>query len=310
MIQVISKNVNIDFVKSRKWAISFSLGLIALSLVSFVARGGFNMGIDFSGGTMVQVRFSQDVKIEDVRRALAGIGMGDSEIQWIGEGKDELIIRTGHSADMLSDTGETIKKLLTDSFPGNSVEIRRVEMVGPKVGRDLRTKGVLALLYSLVLMLVYIWWRFELSFGVGAVVALIHDVIITLGFVSMFNIEFDLKIVAAVLTLVGYSINDTIVVYDRIRENLRLAKKGDYEGTVNRSINETLSRTLLTSFTTIIVVVVLFFFGGEVIHGFSFALMVGIATGTYSSIYIASPVVLLWETRNKRGIPAKKKSTK
>ncbi|MBU2591250.1 MAG: protein translocase subunit SecF [Nitrospinota bacterium] len=310
MIHVISKNTNIDFVKSRKLAISLSLGLIALSLVSLVARGGFNMGIDFSGGTMVQVRFTQDVKTQEVRSALTGFGMKDSEIQRIGESGNEIIIRTSSSADMLRDTGETIKKLLTESFPGNSVEIRRVEMVGPKVGNDLRTKGILAFLYSIVLMLVYIWWRFELSFGVGAVIALIHDVLITLGFVSMFNIEFDLKIVAAILTLVGYSINDTIVVYDRIRENLRVAKRGDYEGTVNRSINGTLSRTLLTSLTTFIVVVILFFFGGEVIHGFSFALMVGIVTGTYSSIYIASPVVLLWENRSKGSLPAKKKSAK
>jgi len=181
-------------------------------------------------------------------------------------------------------------------------------MVGPKVGKDLRQKALLSLFYAMLFMLAYIWWRFEFAFGMGAMIALLHDVLITIGVISITNTEFDLTIVAALLTIVGYSINDTIVVYDRIRENLKNMRRESYATIINRSINETLSRTILTSFTVFLVAIILFLFGGEVIHGFSLAMMVGVIAGTYSSIYIASPIVLFWEDRPGKRLSEIKKT--
>src|SRR3989337_1422336 len=196
---------------------------------------------------------------------------------------------------------------LISEFSKDDFEVRRVEIVGPKVGKDLKGKAILSLFYAMIFMLVYVWWRFELAFGVGAVIALLHDVLITAGAISITNTEFDLTIVAALLTIVGYSINDTIVIYDRIRENLKNMKRESYSDIVNRSINETLSRTILTSFTVFLVAIILFLFGGEVIHGFSLAMMVGVIAGTYSSIYIASPIVLFWEGRPGKRLSSTKK---
>jgi len=232
--------------------------------------------------------------------------MGDSTIQHYG-GSKEVIVRAKATPETLEDIGKKITGALSSEFPNDGFEIRRVEMVGPKVGKDLRQKALLSLFYAMLFMLVYIWWRFEFAFGMGAMIALIHDVLITVGVISITNTEFDLTIVAALLTIVGYSINDTIVVYDRIRENLKGMKRESYSDIVNRSINETLSRTILTSFTVFMVALILFLFGGEVINGFSLAMVVGVVAGTYSSIYIASPIVLFWEERPSRRLSSTKK---
>jgi len=305
MIQFIKPGTNINFIGIRKTAITVSIVLIVIVLLS-VAIKGFNYGIDFSGGTMVQLLFKEDVHIDKVRKGLTGINMGDSTIQHYG-GSKEVIVRAKATPETLEDIGKKITGALSSEFPNDGFEIRRVEMVGPKVGKDLRQKALLSLFYAMLFMLVYIWWRFEFAFGMGAMIALIHDVLITVGVISITNTEFDLTIVAALLTIVGYSINDTIVVYDRIRENLKGMKRESYSDIVNRSINETLSRTILTSFTVFMVALILFLFGGEVINGFSLAMVVGVVAGTYSSIYIASPIVLFWEERPSRRLSSTKK---
>ncbi len=305
MIQFIKSGTNINFIGKRNIAVVISAVFIIAGLISIAIKGGFNYGIDFSGGTMVQLLFKEDVHIDKVRNGLVKINMGDSIIQHYGSPK-EVIIRTKASSDVLEDIGKKIKVSLESEFPKDGFEVRRVEMVGPKVGKDLRQKALLSLFYAMLFMLAYIWWRFEFAFGLGAVIALIHDVLITVGVISITNTEFDLTIVAALLTIVGYSINDTIVVYDRIRENLKDMRREGYAAIINRSINETLSRTILTSFTVFLVAIILFLFGGEVIHGFSLALVVGVIAGTYSSIYIASPIVIFWEGSPGRRLSSKK----
>lgn len=305
MIQFIKPGTNINFIGKRNIAIVVSVVFIIAGIISIAIKGGFNYGIDFSGGTMVQLLFKEDVHIDKVRSGLVKINIGDSIIQHYGSSK-EVIIRTKASSDVLEDIGNKIKVSLESEFPKGGFEVRRVEMVGPKVGKDLRQKALLSLFYAMLFMLAYIWWRFEFAFGLGAVAAIIHDVLITVGVISITNTEFDLTIVAALLTIVGYSINDTIVVYDRIRENLKDMRREGYAAIINRSINETLSRTILTSFTVFLVAIILFLFGGEVIHGFSLALVVGVIAGTYSSIYIASPLVILWEGSSSRRLSLKK----
>lgn len=306
MIQFIKPGTNINFIGIRKTAITISVVLIVIGLVSVAIRG-FNYGIDFSGGTMVQLLFKEDVHIDKVRKGLTNINMGDSTIQHYG-GSKEVIVRAKATPETLEDIGQKIKGALSSEFPNDGFEIRRVEMVGPKVGKDLRQKALLSLFYAMLFMLVYIWWRFEFAFGLGGMIALMHDVLITVGVISITNTEFDLTIIAALLTIVGYSINDTIVVYDRIRENLKNMRRESYATIINRSINETLSRTILTSFTVFLVAIILFLFGGEVIHGFSLAMVVGVIAGTYSSIYIASPIVLLWEGRPGKRLSEIKKT--
>ncbi|MBI3600686.1 MAG: protein translocase subunit SecF, partial [Nitrospinae bacterium] len=286
MIQFIKPGTNINFIGKRNIAIAISVVFIIAGLISIALKGGFNYGIDFSGGTMVQLLFKEDVHIDKVRKGLTKINMGDSTIQHYGSSR-EVIVRTKVSSEVLEDIGKKIKGSLESEFPKEGFEVRRVEMVGPKVGKDLRQKALLSLFYAMLFMLAYIWWRFEFAFGLGAIIALAHDVLITVGVISITNTEFDLTIVAALLTIVGYSINDTIVVYDRIRENLKDMRREGYAAIINRSINETLSRTILTSFTVFLVAIILFLFGGEVIHGFSLALVIGVIAGTYSSIYIA-----------------------
>ncbi|MBI4378540.1 MAG: protein translocase subunit SecF [Nitrospinae bacterium] len=305
MIQFIKPGTNIDFIGKRNIAIAVSIILIVAGIISVAIKGGFNYGIDFSGGTMVQLLFKEDVPIDKVRNGLVKIHMGDSIIQHYGGGK-EIIIRTKASSEVLEDIGEKIKNILEPEFSKGGFEIRKVEMVGPKAGKDLRMKAILSLFYAMLLMLVYVSWRFEFSFGLGAIIALIHDVLVTAGVISFTNTEFDLAIVAALLTIVGYSINDTIVVYDRIRENLKEKRRETYASILNISINETLSRTILTSFTVFMVSIILYLFGGEVIHGFSLAMVVGVIAGTYSSIYIASPIVLFWESSPGRRLTTKK----
>ncbi len=309
-MEFIRPGTNFDFIGKRKLFFLVSLGVIAVGLVSLVGHGGPRYGIDFAGGTLIQLKFDQHVDTQAIRGALDGVVPGTPVVQSFGEA-NEYIVQMEQSTDELESLSANVKNALDAALDGVTVEVRRVEMVGPKVGKDLREKGLLAILFSLGAILLYIWWRFELRFGLGAVAALFHDVLITVGVFSLFNKQFDLTTVAALLTIVGYSLNDTIVVYDRIRENFKkTGGRGDLAQVVNRSINETLSRTILTSGTTLLVVAALFALGGGVLHDFAFALLVGIIVGTYSSIYIASPIVLVLEQRSHgKGAPAKAKAT-
>jgi len=275
---------------------AFSSLLILVGLISIAISGGLKYGIDFAGGTLVQLQFKNPPDIEVIRDGLKTIGLGDSTIQEFGSKKD-ILIRVEKSEEKLEAVGAMVRRSLSGEFNIEEITLERVEMVGPKVGRDLREKALLSILYAIIGIVIYISWRFELQYAIAAIIALIHDVLVTMGAFSIFDKEFTLVIVAAFLTIIGYSLNDTIVVFDRIRENLR--RKGKFSTTdiINASINQTLSRTLLTSGTTLLVVVALFFFGGEIIHDFSFALLVGIFIGTYSSIFIASVFLVYWDSR-------------
>ncbi|MBN1828548.1 MAG: protein translocase subunit SecF [Deltaproteobacteria bacterium] len=303
-MEFIRPDINIDFVGKTKIAVAVSAAMIIVSILSLIFHGGLNLGIDFAGGTLVQIKFQKQRNVEEIRTVLTSVQLEGSQIQKFGSDQ-EFLIKTERSSEELEGLSETISKAMTAAFGPDSFEMRRVEVVGPKVGADLRQKGFLAILYAMAGILVYITWRFQLRYAVGAVIALIHDVTITVGIFSLLNKEFTLPIIAALLTIIGYSLNDTIVVYDRIRENARgmAARRQGMASIINNSVNQTLSRTLLTSGTTLLVVIALFFLGGAVIHDFAFALLVGIVVGTYSSIYIASPVVLAWETVK----PAKKR---
>ncbi len=290
----IFKNANFAFIPNRKAGYIISAVLILASIVSLIAHGGPRYNIDFTGGTLLHLRFEKNVEIQNIRSIIADKGFGDAEIKHFGE-RNEISIRTGveRSVDEVS---ATINTALSQSIADNPFEVQRVESVGPKVGRELIVQALLAVFWAMVLILIYVMWRFEFKFSIGAIAAIVHDVIITLGMFSILDIEISAPIIAAVLTIVGYSLNDTIVVYDRIRENLKAASKSlkDLAGLVNRSINETMSRTIVTSGTTLIVVLVLYFFGGEVLRTFSLALIIGIVIGTYSTIFVASPIVTDW----------------
>ena len=291
----------------RSAAFLLSAVLILIGIVSLALQGGPNYGIDFAGGTLVQVRFFEPVTVNEIRESLAEMPSGGGVIQSFGaEGKGEYLVRLRETASDLAGLSAAVRESLAKRFGDQSFEIRRTEMVGPKVGKDLRSKGIKAIIFALLGILIYISWRFQFRFAVGAVAALAHDVVISVGALSLTNKEISLPVLAALLTIVGYSLNDTIVVYDRIRENSRRFRRETFETVVNVSINETLSRTVLTSVTTLIVVVILFFFGGGVIHDFTFTLIVGIVVGTYSSIFVASPLVILWQQRFPRKGKARK----
>jgi preprotein translocase subunit SecF len=267
---------------------------VAVLIALFVK--GPNLGVDFSGGTMVQVRFQQKVAVADIRRALETIGLGAAVIQDFGErAGNEYLVRLDKTPVEIGAMGDQIKKALTDQFGAGNFDIRRIESVGPKVGEDLRFRGVMSVVAATVMMGIYIWLRFELRFGIGAVIALGHDVLVTVGALLLANYEFDLTVVAALLTIVGFSVNDTVVICDRIRENMRKIRRETLEKIVNISINETLSRTILTTGTALLVLTALYLLGGAVIRPFAFALLVGFCSGVYSTIFIASPVILLWE---------------
>jgi preprotein translocase subunit SecF len=275
----------------RRLAMIFSLILIAISLVSLTTRW-LNLGIDFTGGTLVEVGYDQPVELAHVREALAADGFGDAMVQHFGTSRDVLLRLPPRSDIESSKLSDQAFAALRKASSGQ-VDLRRVEFVGPQVGEELVEDGGLAMIYTLVGILIYVALRFEYRFSVGAVIALLHDVIITLGCFSVFGVEFDLPVLAAVLAVIGYSLNDTIVVYDRIRENFRKIRKGGTIEIVNASLNQTLSRTIVTSSTTLVVVVALFLMGGEIIHGFALALIIGIGVGTYSSIYVASTVAIM-----------------
>lgn len=345
-MQFVKPDININFVGKSKIAFYISLAMILISIASIVIHGGPKFGIDFAGGTLVQVKFNEPVSLKNIKSGLAAIDLEKSSVQGFGEqNENEYLIRTDRS--VMTSGGFSLKvQQALESSTGKGVTVRRVEMVGPQVGKDLREKALFAMFYALLFIAIYISGRFELKwllsgviagvlmgavyvlsifnvsvpyliaaallvslalfwflglkYAMGATVALIHDVTITVGIFSIFNKEFTLPIIAALLTIIGYSLNDTIIVFDRIRENLRKHHKNPLEIIINRSVNETLSRTILTSLTTLVVVVALFVLGGGIIHDFAFALLVGIVVGTYSSIYVASPILLAWQVRGKK----------
>ena len=299
-MDLIRPDTKIDFVRYAKPAALFSAALILLGLLSLWYHGGPNYGVDFVGGTAVQVKFTQPTAIADIRQALEATNGANVTVQDFGQGGNEFLIRLPITGDEIETLSNQIRQGLTSKFGAQAFEVRRVETVGPKVGKDLRRKAIFALAVSTLVMGVYVAVRFEPRFGIGAAVALLHDVLITIGALSLLNMEFDLTVVAALLTVVGFSVNDTVVVCDRIRENMRKMRREKLAAIINKSINDTLSRTIITNGTAILTVIVLFLLGGDVIHAFAAALLVGFVFGTYSSVYIASPIVLLWEREGKR----------
>ncbi len=295
---------NFDFMAKRKLAMMVSLALVLISLVLIVTRG-LNFGIDFTGGTVVEMGYQQSADLDQIRTSLAENGYAHAVVQYFGSSREvsvRLAPREGEDQAML---GAEIVKLLKDSA-GGEAEMRSIGFVGPQIGEELREDGGLAMLYALFGILIYVGFRFEYRFSVGAIVALIHDVIITIGYFALTRMEFDLTVLAAVLAVIGYSLNDTIVVYDRIRENFRHIRKGSTEEVVNTSINQTIARTLVTSLTTLLVLLALNFFGGEVIHSFAVALIVGVVVGTYSSIYVASNAILSMGVSKEDLLPVEK----
>jgi preprotein translocase subunit SecF len=289
-MEFFKKTTHIDFLSKRRYAFVFSATLILISLASLALRG-LNLGIDFTGGTLVEVGFEQTVELANVRSALEQAGFKDATAQHFGTPKDVLVrlapIEEMKSAAISDQAFEAMQQV------DPSAELRRVEFVGPQVGDELTEDGGLAILYSIIGILIYVSLRFEYRLSLGSVIALIHDVTVTIGIFSLFQIPFDLPVLAAVLAVIGYSLNDTIVVYDRIRENFRRMRKGTPIEITNASLNQMLSRTLFTSLTTLMVLIALFVFGGEIIHGFATALIIGIVIGTYSSIYVASTAALM-----------------
>lgn len=347
-MELIKPDINLNIVGVRRYAYGLSIALILLTIISLIIHRGPRFGVDFAGGILVQVKFQDQTSPADIRKGLAGAGLSDSVIQSFGdEDKNEFLIRVQEEGHQLEGLSQNVQKSLEDQYGQGKVEVRRVEMVGPKVGKDLRQKALYAIFYAILFILIYISGRFEmqwvksiivagalmgivylaslagvsvtyliilallvtlvvsfvfkLKYALGAIVALIHDVTITVGIFSLLDKEMTLTIVAALLTIVGYSLNDTIIVFDRIRENLPKARRLPLADVINNSINQTLSRTVLTSGTTLIVVLTLFFLGGPVISDFALAMIVGIGVGTYSSIYVASPVLLFWPPEGRGG---------
>ncbi len=345
-MQLIKPDININFISKRKIAFSISLAMILVSIASLLIHKGPKFGIDFAGGTLIQVKFSTPESLNDIKSGLASIDLDKSSVQQFGdESNNEYLIRTDMSVMTNQGFSSKVQKAL-EASTGDEVDIRRVEMVGPQVGKDLREKALFAMFYALLFITIYIsgrfefkwvlsgvmagalmgavyllsvfnvsvpyliaaalivtlvlFWFLELKYAMGAIVALVHDVTITVGIFSILGKEFTLPIIAALLTIIGYSLNDTIIIFDRIRENLRKHHKSSLEIIINRSVNETLSRTVLTSLTTLTVVLALFVLGGGIIHDFAFAMLIGVVVGTYSSVYVASPILLAWQGRGKK----------
>jgi preprotein translocase subunit SecF len=294
-MELIKPDVNIDFISKRRYAAVISVVLILVGLAALVVRGGPNYGVDFVGGTVVQVRFNQATDAVQIKELLVPKVLTSAVVQRFGDEDNEFLIRAEETDDGLQGMRTALMQRLEQEYGQGSAELRRIEMVGPQVGKDLRKKGLMAIVYAMVGILLYISWRFELRFAVGAIVALLHDVTLTFGAFSLFDKEIGLPIIAAFLAIIGYSLNDTIIVYDRIRENRGRYHDKSFAELINRSINDTLSRSILPSSTTLLVVLSLFIFGGGVIHDFAFALLIGVIVGTYSSIYIVSPVLLMWD---------------
>ncbi|MCB9366076.1 MAG: protein translocase subunit SecF [Calditrichaeota bacterium] len=294
---------NYKFVKYRYKAITVSALIVLAGIVMTFIKGP-NWSIDFRGGLDVQVRFQQDVTDGQVRSALSGLDVGEVKtVSSLGE-RDDILIRMKDTEDVQA-LQQEIGQRLTSAFPGNPWEVRGIEVVGPKVGAELRDQAMISAAVALLLLLIYISWRFEFAYAIGAIVALLHDVLVTWAFFMLFGYEISLSVLAAFLTLIGFSLNDTVVVFDRIRENLKKLRQMKLGEIMDLSINETLSRTIITSLTVFLTILVLFVFGGPVLKGFSFAMLVGVITGTYSSVFIAAPVVLEWAER--KAIQGKKK---
>ena len=306
----IIKDTNIDFMKQMRVGFILSGVIILLGLASLVMHGGPKLSIDFEGGTMVAVHFTEDMDVNDIRNALSTVNIegisydySKQEIKHFGS-PASISVRLASQEEEHGNVAQAVIDQLYKAFPESVPEdskdfILSIEKVGPKVGAELGGKVIMAIISALGLILIYISIRFEFKFALGAIAALAHDVIITLGIFSILGLEISLPIIAAFLTIVGYSLNDTIVIFDRIRENIKTRRRDDYLTIINTSINESLSRTIITSLTTFFVVLILWLFGGEVIHNFAFAMMVGVIVGTYSSIYIASPIAALLHTRQK-----------
>ena len=303
-MEIFKKVTHIDFMGKRKLAIVFSLLLMAIAIGAMVTRG-LNFGLDFTGGTLIEVGYEQPVDLQEVRAVLDKVGFGDAVVQHFGTSKDVLVRLAPRGGEDSEAIGDQILQVLNTASEGE-VKMRRQEYVGPQVGDELRDDGGLAMIIALAFILIYVMARFEYRFALGSIAALIHDVVITVGFFALFQWEFDLTTMAAVLAVIGYSLNDTIVVFDRIRENFRKMRKDPPRQVINASINQTLSRTLMTSGTTLLVVFAMFFLGGELIHSFSLALIVGIMVGTYSSIYVASTATLALKITSASLMPVKK----
>ena len=299
-MEIIKPGTQIPFLQYRHRAFITS-GLLILAVLILLFAKGPKLGVDFAGGTMVHLKFNQNVTIGEIRQALANSVAADSVVQdFGGGGSGEFLIRLDTKPDQLGTVGREVRSGLSDQFGADQFEVRRVESVGPKVGKDLRRRGILSVIVAMIMMGAYIWFRFELRFGLGAILALFHDVLVTIGALVLANYEFDLPIVAALLTIAGYSVNDTVVVCDRVRENMRKHRREGMEKIINMSINETLSRTIITTATSLLVLLALFLLGGGVIRPFAFALLVGFLSGVYSTIFIATPVILALEKGRKK----------
>ncbi len=303
-MQFLANVPSIPFMQWRKQAIIGSSVVLVICLLSIIFRG-LNLGLDFTGGTLIEAGYQTTADLKVIRAELEQSGFEDAIVQHFGTSKDVLVRiapREGLSSAEVS--SQMLKALQKTS--DQLVEMRRVEFVGPQIGDELIEKGGLAMLIALACILVYVWIRFEKRFSLGSIAALVHDVIVTIGLFSLFQLEFDLTVLAAVLAVIGYSLNDTIVVFDRVRENFRIMRKGTPEGVINKSINQTLARTLMTSITTLLVLIALFLFGGELIHGFATALIIGVVVGTYSSIYIATSTALMLGVTKQDLMPPEK----
>jgi len=289
----------IDFVGRRKYAMIFSAILLIISLAS-IGFQGLKFGIDFTGGTLIELGYEKTANLEEIRSKLISADFKGTNVQYFGSDTEVLIQLEPQAASSAKLSSSIIRML------GEGIDVRRVEFVGPKVGEELTNDGGLAMLYALIGILIYVAFRFEYRFALGSIAALIHDVIITLGVFSLLQIEFDLTVLAAILAVIGYSLNDTIVVFDRIRENFLATRQVEAGPIVNEALNQTLSRTLMTSFTTLLVLFALFYLGGEVIHSFAGALLIGVIIGTYSSIYVASSTVLAMGISKEDMLPSEK----
>jgi len=289
-MQLFKKQTTINFIGARKAALVVSILLIAASAYSLWSQG-LNLGIDFSGGTKLELVYEQDVSVLDMRATLQSNGYPEAVVQHFGSNRDVLVRIPQSETSNDAKVSDDVVSILATSSVG-SAEVRSVEFVGPTFGKELLEKGVLALLYSLIGVMIYVAFRFEWKFSLGSVIALIHDVVITIGMFSIVQLEFTLPVLAALLAVIGYSLNDTIVVFDRIRENFRKLRDSDTLDTMNVSINQTLPRTILTSLTTLLVLIALYVYGGDALNGFAATLIIGVLIGTYSSIFVASPAVL------------------
>jgi|TARA_B100000809_G_scaffold147689_1_gene145183 preprotein translocase SecF subunit len=296
ILRIIKSETNINFMRIKKLTLFISSILFFLSL-SLVFIKGLNLGIDFTGGSLIEVRFKENIDLNNLRMKMNKLDLGEIQLQTIGNGND-IVIKVQDKKNNENTQSETIQ-IIKNSLSGESVEYRRAEFVGPKVGGELVNAGIIAVIFSLIGILIYIWIRFQWNFAIGAIIALVHDVILTLGFFSVLQLEFNLATVAAVLTIAGYSINDTVVIYDRIRDTMRKYKQITFDKVINISLNGTLSRTLTTSLTTLLALIALYTFGGIVISSFIIALIWGVLIGTYSSVYVASPILTYLKQDNR-----------